>query len=158
MAGKYGDDVIIIETNCPFFTAVDLKKDDQYGKFVEAELAGTLPEPKNCSSLPRAAYYHKKGMMYEIVEYDDGDEEEKIKESVLACEPADARGRLFINVKQKDLAARILSCLKKIDNTVTVDPSSAMTEEELLGPINDRNKNKNKGGRPRKIKGRRPAN
>ncbi len=158
MAGKYGDDVIIIETKCPFFTCVDLKKDEQYGKFVEAELAGTLPEPKNCSALPRAAYYHKKGMMYEVVEYDDGDEEVVVKESVLACEPADARGRLFINVKQKELAARILNTLKKIDKSVTVDPSSAMTEEELLGPIRDKEKNKNKGGRPRKIKSRRPAN
>ena len=158
MAGEYNDDNIIIETKCPFFTAVQLEKDEQFGKFVEAEHNGTLPEPKNCSALPRAAYYHKKGMMYEIVEYEDGEEEVTIKEAVLACKPADSRGRLFINVKFKDLAARILMSLKKVDKSVTVDPASAMSEDELLGPLLDKAKSKNKGGRPRKVKSRRPAN
>ena len=158
MAGNYGGDDIIIETKCPFFTSVKLENDTQYGKFVEAELAGSLPEPKNCSAMPRAAYYHKKGMMHEVVEYEDGDEEEVIKKDVLACPPADARGRLFIPIAQKELAARILNTLKKIDKSVTVDPLSAMTEEELLGPLREKAAKRNKGGRPRKEKERRPAN
>lgn len=155
---RYGEEKIIIETKCPFFASVKLEQDEAYGKLVEAEQSGTLPEPKNCSALPRAAYYHKKGMMYEVVEYDDGEEETVIKESVLACEPADSRGRLFIDVKQRDLAARILMSLKKIDKSVTVDPASALTEEELLAPLIESAKNKSKGGRPRKVKSRRPAN
>lgn len=158
MAGRYDGENIIIETNCPFFTAVKLEKDEQFGKFVEAEHNNTLPEPKNCSALPRAAYYHKKGMMYEVVEYDDGEEETVIKQSVLACEPADSRGRLFIPVKDKDWAAGLLQRLKKIDKNVSVDPASAMTEEELLGPLEVKAaKPKNKGGRPRKIVKTRPA-
>jgi hypothetical protein len=145
---RQGYDKIVIETFCPGFTVVNLASDENYAKLLEAEKNGTLPEPKAGNVARRAAYQHKKNMMYEIVEYDDGTTEERVKESIQPCPPADERGRLFLDLNQKDLAKKILVSLKAINKNVTTDPISALSEEEIMGPPPE----KRVGGRPSKKK------
>lgn len=140
--GKYSD-YIIIETGRPFYAVVDMYKDPEMAKLKEHELAGTLPEPKNPTVQAKAYLHQKPGMLVEdYIDEESGDRRARFKDSVLIAE-SDSRGRLFLEKDQKDLARRILKTLRRIDKNVTVDPASALTEEEILGADTP-----NKGGRP----------
>lgn len=112
---------------------LDLSRDPKYKEIKEAEKNGTLPEGKG-NTTARAAYHHKMAHMYEIVEYDDGTTETRIKPDLIVVGPSDDRGRIFLDLDQVDLARKILRTLKAIDKNVGVDPSSALSEEEILGP------------------------
>lgn len=142
--GAYSD-YIIIETGRPFYTVIDMYKDPEMARLKEAEIAGTLPEQKNPTVMPKAGLYQKPGMLVEeYIDDEDGEKKKRFKDAVVIAE-ADSRGRLFLAKTERELARRILKVLKRIDKTVSVDSASALSEEEIMGPTN-------KGGRGNKTK------
>lgn len=141
--GRFSD-YIIIETGRPFYAFIDMYKDEGMKKLKEHEIAGTLPEPKNPTVQPKAYLHQKVSMLVEEVTNEYGDTVKRFKDSVILAE-ADERGRIFLPKEEKELARRILKVLKRIDKGVGVDSASILTEEEIMGPVEQ-----NKGGRPRK--------
>lgn len=137
---------IIIETGRPFYTVIDMYKDPEMAKLKEAELAGTLPEQKNPTVQSKAGLFQKPGMLMEDY-FDDetGDRRARFKDSVVLAE-GDERGRIFIPKTEKELAKRIIKVLLRIDKTVTTDPASVYSMEEIMGTTQV----VNKGGRPKR--------
>lgn len=138
-------DYIIIETGRPFYTVIDMYKDPDMQKLKDAEQAGTLPEQKNPTVKNAAGLHQKESMLMEDYFDDDtGERRSRFKDVVVLAE-ADSRGRCFIDKQNVDLAKRILKVLLRIDKTVAVDPASALSMEQIMGPP----KVINKGGRPK---------
>lgn len=140
--GRYSE-YIIIETNRPFYTVIDMYKDPDMAKLKEHEKNGTLPEQKNPTVQPKAGLYQKPAMLMEDFIDEEGDRRAKFKDSVVLA-LADERGRIFLEKTEKELARRIIKVLLRIDRNITIDPSSAMTMEEIMGPVERKSP-----GRPR---------
>lgn len=143
--GRYSD-FIIIKTNRPYFCAIDMFKDPEMARLKEHELSGTLPEQKNPTVQPRAGLYQKPSMLMEdYLDETDDTPKKRFKDQVVLVE-ADSEGRIFLAKEEKDLAKRIYKTLKRIDEDISIDSASALSEIEIMGTTEP----KKSPGRPRK--------
>lgn len=148
----HNEEFIVIETFLPGYELIDLSKDESYGRLLQSEKDRTLPPPTNPNCPPRAAYYHKPGMLMEYVTYDDGTEGISTREDVLSVPKAGPDGKLHIHISLREQASVLFRALKRNNNNVCCDVTSCLTEEELCPP----DAPKKRGGRPRKVVSRRP--
>lgn len=114
------------------YVRTNLRLDPKYNDIKVAEEEGNLPETRGTIS-PRAAIHHKKGMYQEIVVYSDGTRETRIKPNLIEAF-GNERGRVELELDQVEIARDILKNLRAVSRKVDVDPSSDLSEEEIMGP------------------------
>lgn len=142
-------DYYILETDSPEFTVLDMGKNPEYAALIQKEKNKEL-KVANPRVVPRAVLFQTHEMLYnEEVDEESGKAYNVFRPEVLACEPADSRGRLYLEKGQEMLVRRLIRELKGLGRDPYLDESGLQLpenkEEKKSGrPTNEERKTKNK--------------